>query len=395
MADLDFLVFDADNHYYEAEDAFTRHVDKRMRKRCMEWAEIDGRKRLLVGGKLNRFIPNPTFDPVARPGCLDQYYRGNNPDGYSIKQAFGSLEPIRPEYRDREKRLRLMDEQRIERTFMFPTLGVGMEAALCEDPEAILVAFRGFNRWLQEEWPFAFEERIYAAPYFPMVDTDWLVEEVEWAIERDARVICLQAAPAHGDRSPADPVFDPFWARINEAGLTVVCHGGDAGYQRFAAAWGEGGGGLESFGGSLLQMLLIGNKAPFDYMCALIAGRLFERFPNLRLASIEMGSNWVPYLLQTLKRSYGMTPGGYAEDPVETFKRHVWVSPFHEDDVPLLGDLLGTENLLMGSDYPHAEGLAVPTDYVHELAGFSDAEVRMVMRENALALSQRRPVSAA
>ncbi len=45
MADLDFLVFDADNHYYEAEDAFTRHVDRRMQARCTQWAEIKGRKR--------------------------------------------------------------------------------------------------------------------------------------------------------------------------------------------------------------------------------------------------------------------------------------------------------------------------------------------------------------
>ena len=126
MAQLPFQIFDGDNHYYEAEDAFTRHLDRKMRRRCMDWAELNGRKRLLVGGVVNRFIPNPTFDPVARPGCLDQYYRGNNPDGASIKDAFGDLEPIRPEYRDRDKRLVLMDEQRIEKTFMFPTLGVGI-----------------------------------------------------------------------------------------------------------------------------------------------------------------------------------------------------------------------------------------------------------------------------
>ena len=68
MADLDFAAFDADHHYYEAEDAFLRHVDRRLHARCMQWAEIGGRGRLLVGGRVNRFIPNPTFDPVARPG---------------------------------------------------------------------------------------------------------------------------------------------------------------------------------------------------------------------------------------------------------------------------------------------------------------------------------------
>jgi len=50
---------------------------------------VKGRKELLVAGAINRFIPNPTFDPVARPGCLDQYYRGNNPKGHTIREAFG------------------------------------------------------------------------------------------------------------------------------------------------------------------------------------------------------------------------------------------------------------------------------------------------------------------
>ena len=72
---LGFAAFDADTHYYEATDAFIRHVDPRMHKRCMQWATVDGRERLLVAGKINRFIPNPTFDPVARPGCLDDYFR--------------------------------------------------------------------------------------------------------------------------------------------------------------------------------------------------------------------------------------------------------------------------------------------------------------------------------
>jgi hypothetical protein len=74
--------FDADNHYYEATDAFTRFIDPKMAKRAMQWAEINGRQRLLVGGKINRFIPNPTFDPVAKPGSLDEYFRGRNPQSW-------------------------------------------------------------------------------------------------------------------------------------------------------------------------------------------------------------------------------------------------------------------------------------------------------------------------
>ena len=68
--------FDADNHYYEATDAFTRYIEPEYAKRAMQWAEIDGKTRLLVGGRVNRFIPNPTFSHLAKPGSLEQYFRG-------------------------------------------------------------------------------------------------------------------------------------------------------------------------------------------------------------------------------------------------------------------------------------------------------------------------------
>ena len=88
MPDLPYAVFDADNHYYEAEDAFTRHMDPKLAKRAMQWADVGGRRTLLVAGKVNRFIPNPTFDPVAKPGCLDEYFRGRNPGGRNIREIY-------------------------------------------------------------------------------------------------------------------------------------------------------------------------------------------------------------------------------------------------------------------------------------------------------------------
>ena len=128
-------IFDFDNHYYETEDAFTRHQDKAFRNRGVRWVDIDGRRRLLVGGRLNSYVANPTFDPVAKPGSLFDWYRGN-PKQETIVQAFGELEPIRPEYRDRDVRLKVMDGQGIAGTLLFPTLGVGLEDALRDDPAA-------------------------------------------------------------------------------------------------------------------------------------------------------------------------------------------------------------------------------------------------------------------
>ena len=100
MTQPDFRIFDADNHYYEAEDALTRHLDKKMRKRVAEWVELNGRRRLLIGGVLNSFIPNPTFDPIGKPGALMDYYLGSEDGGKTFLDRIRDVEPLsdRPEY---------------------------------------------------------------------------------------------------------------------------------------------------------------------------------------------------------------------------------------------------------------------------------------------------------
>ncbi|HEX4864691.1 MAG TPA: hypothetical protein VFV02_11495, partial [Acidimicrobiales bacterium] len=158
------------------------------------------------------------------------------------------------------------------------------------------------------------------------------------------------------------------------------------------ADWGEKSE-TESFRQNPFRSLASPNAIQ-DTIANLLAHRLFERFPNLRLASIETGSDWVFHLFEKLKKSFGQTPLAYPEDPRDTFRRHVWVSPFYEDELGDLRDLIGAEHILMGSDYPHAEGLAEPATYIKDLRNFnfSDHDCRLIMRENGVALSRRQPV---
>jgi predicted TIM-barrel fold metal-dependent hydrolase len=393
---VDFEIFDCDNHYYEAVDAFTRYAEPGMAKRTMQWAEIDGKQRLLVGGKINRFIPNPTFDPVSKPGALDEYFRGRNPKGEGVRELFGDLDPMseRPEYRNRDARLQLMDEQGMSGAIFLPTLGVGMEQALLDDPPALLAAFRAFNRWLDDDWGFAYQERIFGAPMLTMVDPEEALKSVQWGLDHDARFFVLVPGPVitrSGPVSPADPVFDPMWGLLNEAGAVLTAHGGNAYYTRYLADWGEGTE-MEAFRQNPFRSI-VSWSAVQDWFANLLAHGLFQRFPNLRMASIETGSDWVFHLYDKLKKSYSQTPQAYSEDPRETFKRHVWVSPYYEDELAGLRDLVGADHMLMGSDFPHAEGLAEPSSYIKDLEnfGFTPEESRLVMRDNGVELSQRRP----
>lgn len=388
MAELGYALVDADNHYYEAEDAFTRHLDPKMARRAMQWAEVNGRRRLLVGGKINRFIPNPTFDPVAKPGCLDDFFRGRNPEARDVRTLFGDLEPIRAEYRDRAARLSRMDAQSMEACFLFPTLGVGMEQSLKHDPDALCAAFSAFNRWLDEDWGFAHQERLFAAPYITLVDPRKAEVELEWALSRDARLVCLRAGPVachDGGRSPGDPRFDGFWARVNEAGITVTFHAGDSGYLKYMEDWGEASE-FQSFAFSPFRNLSGADRPIFDTIGALVCHGVFARFKNVRVASIENGGDWVHWLKKNLKKAYGQMPSAFAEDPAETLRRHLYVAPYYEEDAAALAEAIGVDHVMLGSDFPHAEGLAEPLAYVEELSAFGADATRRILRDNALGL---------
>ena len=387
MTELGYRAFDADQHYYEAEDAFIRFVPREMQKRCMQWAELDGKKRLLVGGKINRFIPNPTFDPVAKPGCLDSYFRAKE-SAQDIRVAFGELDPISPSYRNRDARIADLDKQGVEACFLFPTLGVGMETALEHDRSAMLAAFRAFNRWVDADWGLNHENRILSAAYVTLADVDWAIEELEWALDRDCRVINMRASSVLGDdgqrRSLGHPAHEPFWRRLNDAGITLAIHSGDAGYGFMFDYWGQNAE-FEAFRYEPLKGLLTWSPIS-DAIASLIAEGVFDRHPNLRVATIENGSEWVWPLFKKLKKTYGQHSYAFTENPLDTFARHVWVAPYYEDDLLALRDAIGAEHIIFGSDWPHAEGLANPTDFQFELQGFNDDEIRLIMRDNGMNL---------
>ena len=384
MIELGFQCFDTDNHYYEAEDAFTRHMDPKLAKRGIVWVTLNGRRRIIIDGKLDRFIQNPTFDPVTKPGALDAYFRGRNPQGKSMAELFGDLEPIRQEYRDRDARLALLDEQGLEAALLFPTLGVGVEQPLRRNADLAHACLHAFNCWLDEDWGFAHRDRLFAVPMLSLMDPERAVQELDWALARGARIVHLRPAPVPspgGSRSPGDPLHDPFWARVNEAGITVAFHAGDSGYGRHAAEW-ERRGPMEAFRGYAFAQVTQAGRAIFDTLAALIVHGVFRRHPRVRVASIENGSEWVPWLLRNLKKAHAQMPWEFHEPPLDSFRRHVFVAPYYEDDVRALADEIGVANVLLGSDFPHAEGLARPLSFVDELRGFDDREIRLVMREN-------------
>ncbi|MDE3203843.1 MAG: amidohydrolase [Acidobacteriota bacterium] len=382
-------VWDGDNHYYEATDAFTRHLAKQDGPRCVQWATIDGRQYHVIGGRVSRAVANATFDPVAKPGCLSEYFRGN-PNGLNPLEILKDHEPVRPEYHRPDARVETLDRQGVEGCFMFPTLGMIYEELLKHDPVAVCKTFRAFNRWLAEDWPFDYQGRIISAPYLTLADVDWAVEELEWVLDQGARLIVMRtAAPTTeiGRRSPFDPMFDPFWARLNEAGVTLVVHAGDSGpssdgyaVDGFAATF--KGGSVPSIKSFAIE------KAVHDYLLSMVLANHFTRFPRLRVASVENGAEFLPDLFRKLRSQERKMKGYFADDPVEIFRRHIWINPFWEDDLQSVVEWMGADRVMFGSDWPHIESLPEPLDYLPETKVLSDGDRRLVLHDNALELAR-------
>jgi predicted TIM-barrel fold metal-dependent hydrolase len=387
MSDTAWM-FDFDNHYYEAPDAFTRYADRSLGNRGIRWADVDGKRRLLVGGTVNSYIANPTFDPVARPGVLHDWYRGN-PRRQNIREAFGELEPIRPEYRDRDARLAVMDGQGVAGVLLFPTLGVGIEEALKSDPEACVKSFTAFNRWLEEDWGFRYHGRIFAVPCISMLDPRAAAAELKRVADAGAIAVNIRNAPVPapgGFRSQFAPDYDGFWGLAQEAGIVVATHAGLDGYDILVRMW-EQGGSESSLFRSPLRGVLTKARAVSDFYAAAVCGLLFERFPRLRMASVENGASWAGDLLHRLDDAASRNPGYFTVAPRDAFLEHVWITPFWEDDVPTVVQDVPATRLLLGSDWPHAEGTVAPADFLTESLGkLPEPDVHRIARDNALEL---------
>ncbi|HWD55549.1 MAG TPA: amidohydrolase family protein [Acidimicrobiales bacterium] len=395
---VDFPVFDADNHMYETTDAFTKFLPAQY-EGLVKYVQVNGRTKIAVRNLISDYIPNPTFEVVGRPGAQEEFFKNGNPEGLSRREIIGK--PIRsPEaFFAPEPRLKLMDELGLDRALMWPTLASLLEERLADDPKATHVAIHALNQWMHEHWTFDYEGRIFAAPVITLPIVSEAIKELEWVMERGAKIVLIRPAPVpgfRGRRSFALPEFDPFWEKVTEADVTVGMHASDDGMTRYYNQWeGQSDGELLPFSGktAFMDIAHTQSRGIFDTVASLIGHGLLSRFPQLRILPVENGSGWVRPMVNALQSSYEREPGLWDEDPFMVLKRNIWVHPFHEEDPRGLIDLIGVDQVVFGSDYPHIEGMSEPLSYVDELAGLSHEDVAKVMGGN-LATAMKLPFAA-
>src|SRR6476659_11509815 len=180
---LPYPVFDADNHFYEPKEALTKFLPDH-RKNVIDYIEVRGRTKIMVRNQVSEYIPNPTFEVVARPGAQEEYFRIGNPEGKSYREIIGEPMKAIPAFREPAPRVELMDELGVDRALMFPTLASLLEERMRDDPELIHAVIHSLNEWMYEEWSFNYEDRIYATPVITLPSVDKAIAELQWCIER-------------------------------------------------------------------------------------------------------------------------------------------------------------------------------------------------------------------
>jgi predicted TIM-barrel fold metal-dependent hydrolase len=386
----DYLLVDAEHHYYEPDDCFTRHLESAYRDRSVHvtrgpegGAWFFGQKRLSKAGT-TRDLVLPPGAYGARQGKADKTYP---------PMVAADL----PEFTERKARLAVMDQQGLEAVIMLPSLTIHVEHDLRGDVEAAYANLRSFNRWVEEDWGYHYDERIFGVPYLSLLDVDLAIAELERVLALGTRLVMIKSGPV-GGRSPADRHFDPFWARLNEAKIPFLIHLDNGGYtEYFSAAWGEDPNPLERDVTPFQWFTCFGSRPFMDTLALLILHNLFGRFPDLQLISVSNGTDWVRQILRLdnfadpsfpyIHNEDKWWPGGQlALRPSETLRKHVYVAPFIYDDVAGLVDIMGPERVLMASDYPHPEGCAEAGEFVTLLQTMPEGPTRQIMRDNTAGL---------
>jgi predicted TIM-barrel fold metal-dependent hydrolase len=390
MSALGYPIVDADNHYYEPDDCCTRHLESKYRDRAVHLRrDANGEGQWYFGDRLLRFHPLAR-DKVMRPGDYRVMMSGG-PKGEW--QQIGSDQP---EFRERDTRLAVMDAQDVEAAIIVPSFGVAFDADIEDDVEATYANVRSFNRFIEDDWGYAYEERIFAPPYVPMLDPQLAIDELERVLALGARAIVMRAGPARFGVSPADPEYDGVWARIQEADVPVIYHIGMTSYfTMLGPMWGEDPANAnEEHMTPFQSFLCFGTRPVADTIANIIMRNLFGRFPRLKVVSLEHGVGWVKEVLKTdrMFRVNVSTLGGekvgrnLTKLPSQALRENVFVAPFHEENFRDIVDQVGSTQVLYGSDWPHPEGVPQPLDMLSDLVGLTDDEVRRIAHDNTAGL---------
>ncbi len=332
-------VIDCDSHVMEPADLWQKYLEPQYRDRAIRIEERDGVESLLIGE-----VPVLEGRLAGLGGAhqpRDQLFAGG------LKYADG----CEPASYDPAERCRLLDEWQVDRGVLFPTIGIlpfptddlDLNSAYC----------RAYNRWQADFFADA-PERVIPIAILNWHDLDAAMAELETCIKRGFRGIFVPPEIVGGVR-PGQSHFDPIWSRCQEAGIpgclhVIVRFDGTGGF----TAWNlTGPGATFTFGLGATGQLM-------PALASMVVDGLFERFPELKMVSVEAGCGYAAYLMDRLDEKHNFF-GAFAAEPLamkpsDYIRRNCYfVAEPEERTIDAMLDLVGEDKIMWGSDYPHVD----------------------------------------
>ncbi|MBO0731293.1 MAG: amidohydrolase [Acidimicrobiaceae bacterium] len=343
------FIVDADSHWTEHPDLFTRRAPAKYKDRVPRVEDVDGVPSWVFDGHvMGRFYASAV---VARDGAKSESAR--------VLEEW-RIDDIHVGAYDPKVRLEVLDQFGIDAQLIFPSsIGLGgQDLAFADDDALRQVTIELYND-IQAQTQAESKDRLLPMPLMPAWSVDACVAEAKRVAALGARGINMTSDPQDlGAPDLASEAWDPFWAACTEYQLPVHFHIGASvtGMGFFGKyPWPSHSRDIQlAIGGTLL---FIGNAR---VVVNLILSHVFDRFPDLQVVSVESGCGWIPFILEAL--DYEISENAPYElrkmkrKPSEYFKTNLFATFWFENNFGKLADLVetvGEERILFATDFPH------------------------------------------
>ena len=331
------VILSSDSHVFEPPDLWAKRIDRAFRDRAPRIQRIGGADQIVI--ETDQILSG--IGLISNAGARFEAPETISGDGRFEDVPRGGYDP--------EQHLADMRLDGIAGEVLYPSQGLFYFRIA--DSALMSAIFRAYNDWLAD-FCAADRKRLKGIAMINLDD----VQEGIGELERAAR---LGLAGAMITEHPLDhrrydqPEYEPFWAAAESLGMPLSLHTATRRQGKIRGA-GEK---------TLRDASSRSTKAhyPALSMCDIIFSGVFERYPRLTLAIVEFELSWAPHILVSMDYTYRERTGEAiyrfksGMKPSDFFHRNVVLS-FQEDAIGIrLRDVIGVDNMMWGSDYPHSE----------------------------------------
>jgi predicted TIM-barrel fold metal-dependent hydrolase len=282
---------------------------------------------------------------------------------------------------DAKTQLQAMDREGLDVAALYPSIGLGIMMRDDMDPKLAAAIARAYNDWLYD-FCQADSKRLKGVAMLSLHDPAEAVKEAQRAVGKLGFIGAFARPEPLRDLPWHSRYFDTLWSALEELGVALGFHS--------ATAAGEVPQIGDRFGDNLLLRHVVSH--PMENMMAMvdtIGGGVCERHPKLKLAFLECYCGWVSFLLHRMDNAMakGRFPTAGKLTPTEYFKRQCWISTEHEKELPMIIDLIGDDNIVFSTDYPHGDSdFPRGVEEFLEIGGVSDESRKKILWDNCARL---------